>query len=178
MFNSENDMLSNLGLTASAYGTSRKLNFNPWTNIKGRDYAVHAEFGEPGRENTIFADREGNYYVARNGDKAKPALVKNQELLKQILENPNGFTNSDIIDKLTKEPVSKGIKPGQYGYSYGLGYMKEGGETPEELSKFQYGGTLNQSKNEINSRSTSEAKTDVTKAHALDGSDGGLTTAE
>jgi len=179
MFNSENDMLSNLGLVASPYGTTRKLNFNPWTTIRGKDYAVHTEFGEPGRENTIFTDREGNYYVARNGDRAKPVLIKDKELLGQILQNPSKYTNSDIIDKLAKTPKTEEQKRSDemYGISEYNGHnflFEEGGE----LNKFQYGGTLNQSKNEVSSKSTSEAKTDVTKAHALDGSDGGLTTAE
>lgn len=179
MFNTESDMLSNLGLSAATYGQARTLNFNPWTNIRGKEYAVHREFGEPGKENTIFIGKDGNFYVARNIDKSRPVLVKNTELLKQILQNPANYTNSDIIDRLTQTPKPEGQKKSReaYGipeYHGRRSILEEGGE----LNKFQYGGTLNSSKNEVKSRSTSEVKTDVTKAHALDGSDGGLTDAE
>ena len=48
---------------------------------------------------------DGKFYLARkNGDQhLNPKLIKNEELLKQMLENPQNYKNIDL-GRLTKNP--------------------------------------------------------------------------
>jgi CRISPR/Cas system CSM-associated protein Csm5 (group 7 of RAMP superfamily) len=73
--------------------------------------------------------KDGNFYVARkdpSGAHVNPKLVKNKELLKQILENPQNYNNKHIeqLYKETEEQKADRLTT-QYA-GYGGGYVNSG----------------------------------------------------
>lgn len=170
----------------------QQISISNWTPIGNREYATYAEFGEEGRKNTIYVDRDGNFYLARrqpNGSLSKPEQIYNLEFLQELLNNPSAYTNNQIWTNLRKRGGSKQSGSTNYGKvttgshtvdldtlarAYGVRREKSGGELP----KFVTGGGMSKVTTNKNDIKTEEAGADISKAHALDGSDGGLTNIE
>lgn len=119
--------------------------------------------------------KDGNWYLARkSGDvHVKPKLIKNIELLNQILANPQNYKTSDIENLTEGSGVNVSL-------SRAFARRQDGGTIPKikELPKFQYGGAVAKSNTKSEVKSTEGLRTDITSTHKRNGSDGGLTKAE
>jgi hypothetical protein len=102
--------LGNLSRRRFVPDIAQSIDLSDWERIGNREYAVHKKVGTPGRENTIFRDRDGNYYIARRdqkGNLSKPVLVKDSEMLKELLTNPTEERLNIFYDELAKSPAKK-----------------------------------------------------------------------
>lgn len=178
-FDSEDALRSATGLTSAnlPYGLSpREFKTSAIETIGGKKYSLAHELNtKGGQQNAILRGQDGNYYLAAkdpNGVHLKPRLIKNNELLQEILANPEQYDNKEL-EKL--------LKSGERKWSgYGNGYIssnKNGGKI-KELPVFQYGGNLSKSKTTSKEVSSENVRTDVTSTHKWNRSDGGLTNAE
>lgn len=174
-YNNENDMISALGLTAPTGRTySGSITKNPWETIKNNDYAVFKEFGKPEQENTVLIDRNGKYYLGRkdpSGNLIKPTEITNKDFVKNLIADATKYNNISYkeLERLIKAQINADDMRAQMP-----ALKKEGGK----IEKLGFGRALQSTTTTAKSKDISEANTDITKSHALDGSDGGLTKAE
>ena len=99
-----NDLLQNSGLVENAdpFGFSPvEMQINPYSPIKGAEYATYQEFGNDGQKNTVLVGRDGYLYLYK-GEDAKPRRIFDIEKLKNILAT-NMYTNKDL-DLITQRP--------------------------------------------------------------------------
>lgn len=194
-YDSEEALINGAGLTMpTQWWTTSPPEFKQsiWENIGGKQYSLAHELNIQGnQQNIVMQDKDGNFFIARkdaSGNHVSPKLIKNVELLQQILENPQNYNNSDIEKLYAETEDQRGKRQTTqytgYGGGYisgsGWGFRKEGGTIPKikELPKFQYGGAVGKSKTTSKVQSTEGLRTDITSSHKLNGSDGGLTKAE
>lgn len=181
-YDNYNQLLANSGLTENPdiYGFAPKdIIINPYQNIRGKDYAEYQRFGKNGQENTVLVGRDGYLYLDR-GD-AKPKRIYDIEKLKNILAGQS-FENKDL-DAIT-------LTKGEYRWNLASPFrqkrsqminnesIRKNERNNSSLNKFQWGGAIQKVKSSAVSNDPSTKKHDYTKAHALDGSDGKLTSAE
>jgi len=181
-YDNYNQLLANSGLTENPdiYGFAPKdITINPYQNIRGKDYAEYQRFGKDGQENTVLVGRDGYLYLDR-GD-AKPKRIYDIEKLKNILAG-QAFENKDL-DAIT-------LTKGEYRWNLAAPFrqkrsqminnesIRKNERNNSSLNKFQWGGSIQKVKSSAVSNDPSTKKHDYTKAHALDGSDGKLTSAE
>lgn len=201
-YNSEAELISKAGLTVNqdAYGfTPGEIRRDLWETIGNKKYHFAYDLVTIGDQNNVIMQGEdGKFYLARkNGDQhLDPRLIKNEELLKQILENPQNYKNADI-EQLTKNPSRSWFRnnssegtvaiPGDWATTREAtwnGYTvseKQGGSIPAIKplpEKFQYGGNVGKTTTTTKDNSTEGKRTDITATHKTNGSDGGLTNAE
>lgn len=178
-YDNESALMQGTGLTASTQWwtpAQREFSQNVWETIGNKQYSLAHELNTQGdQQNVIMRGKDGNWYLARkSGDvHIEPKLIKNIELLNQILTNPQNYKTSDI-ENLTK---GSSINVSQ---SRALSRRQNGGTIPKikELPKFQYGGAVGKSNTKSEIKSTDGLRTDVTSTHKINGEDGGLTKAE
>jgi len=168
------------------------LPLNAWNN----GFAEHARFktADGTQENTIVRDKNGTWYLQAN-NKVWEIPKENLESVYALLEQGTDFDNKQIKN-LIKTPtdiytVARRLSPlaslhplftlPVAAFNYGA-YKKT--HSSNDVGKYQIGGALTSSSH-INGTTLGkyeEPKTprkhDVTKAHNLDGSNGGLTQAE
>lgn len=165
---------------SDAYGfTPGEIRRDLWETIGNKRYHFAHDlitFGD--QNNVIMQGEDGKFYLARkNGEQhLNPQLIKNEELLKQMLENPQNYKNVDI-EQLTKQPMY--VPEGTNKYEIARGFRRKNGGLIKPLpEKFQYGGNVGKTKTTIKDNSTEGKRTDITATHKTNGSDGGLTDAE
>ena len=165
---------------SDAYGfTPGEIRRDLWETIGNKRYHFAHDlvtFGD--QNNVIMQGEDGKFYLARkNGDQhLNPRLIKNEELLKQMLENPQNYKNVDI-EQLTKQPMY--VPEGANKYEIARGFRRKNGGLIKSLpKKFQYGGNVGKTKTTTKDNSTEGKRTDITATHKTNGSDGGLTDAE
>lgn len=181
-YNSEAELISKAGLTVNqdAYGfTPGEIRRDLWETIGNKKYHFAYDLVTIGDQNNVIMQGEdGKFYLARkNGDQhLDPKLIKNEELLKQILENPQNYKNADI-EQLTKQPMY--IPEGKSEFDVARGFRRKNGGLIKPLpEKFQYGGNVGKTITITKDNSTEGKRTDITGTHKTSGSDGGLTDAE
>lgn len=165
---------------SDAYGfTPGEIRRDLWETIGNKRYHFAHDlvtFGD--QNNVIMQGEDGKFYLARkNGDQhLNPRLIKNEKLLKQMLENPQNYKNVDI-EQLTKQPMY--VPEGTDKYEIARGFRRKNGGLIKSLpEKFQYGGNVGKTKTTTKDNSTEGKRTDITATHKTNGSDGGLTDAE
>lgn len=176
-YDNYNQLLANSGLTENPdiYGFAPKdITINPYQNIRGKDYAEYQRFGKDGQENTVLVGRDGYLYLDR-GD-AKPKRIYDIEKLKNMLAG-QAFENKEL-DAITLRPNAFWtILPFERG-EWNFTQQRINKQEKKNPTKFQWGGAIQKVKSSAVSNDPSTKKHDYTKAHALDGSDGKLTSAE
>lgn len=190
-FNDEASMINAYSLTPLTYGGTSEFSGNNWQPIGKKSYAVHYEFGPVGQRNTILRGKDGNYYISRKnaeGGLERPAKIKNLNLLYDLINNYAKYEKeykdnwNDLRDLLTRTDISELPQEQRITWEQAIVgpngergfWFKEGGS----IEKFQYGGVADTATTTVKSKSAEEGGADFSKAHALDGSDGGLTNAE
>lgn len=162
------------------YGTSwRDLQYNPYQNINGNDFAVYKEFTSGNQTNTIYVDRDGYLYWAKkdqNGKLMTPKRIYDVESMQEILKNPEAYGKNinKWYSKVTTTPDSVW---NPFGRSDNLRFrqIKRAREQEANPQRFQWGGPIQNLSNNVISAKVEDAKTDTSKMHAIDASQGGLT---
>ena len=178
-YDNEAALMQGTGLTAPTQWWTPapgEFNQNLWETIGNKQYSLAHELNTQGdQQNVIMRGKDGNWYLARkSGDvHVKPKLIKNIELLNQILANPQNYKTSDIENLTEGSGVNVSL-------SRAFARRQDGGTIPKikELPKFQYGGAVAKSNTKSEVKSTEGLRTDITSTHKRNGSDGGLTKAE
>lgn len=172
-----------------------------WETIGTKRYAFAYDLNtQDDQSNVIMIGKDGKFYVARkdpSGKHLNPKLIKNEVLLKQMLENPNNYRNKDIQNlyknatSATPASAAAAAKPGapkivvtnegEVTYNGRTISEKNGGVIPKIKPlpvKFQYGGNISKTTTKTEDNSTEGKRTDITSTHKINGADGGLTSAE
>ena len=165
---------------------SGNFNTSTWTQASDKNwYAAHHSFNTIDQENTILRGRDGNYYLARKdkkGNFVKPLLIDNESFIQDIINNPSKYkdlTNSQIERIISKRKTERQAKRDRKaaamiaGYNYGT-YHKDGGK----IETHQFGGNIGGTTTSKSTKDTSKSKADISSAHNIDKSNGGLTDAE
>lgn len=172
-YESEDEMVRkhNLTMRDVTEGIGSTIDKTSW--ITGRDndeYAKYGEFGNSAIKNSIFVDRNGTFYLDLGNKRYKKIddigasgddLIN---LIDNIIYKFDTVNFRDInkdIGLLTKRGV---------GYRTWNNLFNTG-----NVERHQFGGFFDTKKEVIDS---SKARHDIMNAHALDGSDGGLTSNE
>ena len=192
-YSTEDAMIAAQGLLRpkGLYNTTQAVTFqnNPWrylddTKKSGPQYALHANLLTGGDQNNIvLVDKNGKKHLARkSGDTwVSPKKIVNEELLQKIIADPGKFTNNDL-EKLYKiippnewkDATKQNLAIKDGGNYAGMASKKIGGK----IIKRQYGGAVLNATTLSDEQDFKDKNVDITKDHYLDGSDGGLTSAE
>ena len=181
-YDSESELIAKAGLSVNQdkYGfTPGEIRRDLWETIGNKKYHFAYDLVTIGDQNNVIMQGEdGKFYLARkSGDQhLDPKLIKNEELLRKILENPQNYQNTDI-EQLTKQPMY--VPEGKNKYEVARGFRRKNGGLIKPLpEKFQYGGNVGKTTTITKDNSTEGKRTDITATHKTNGSDGGLTNAE
>lgn len=197
LFDSEKDMLDAIMGTPKTgqWSYDTYWDWHPWLNINGKNYAKILQFGEGDYANTIILGQDGNYYLAKkSGDSfINPELFPNQNTPKDIIANPDKYKTykyNELLNINYKPTVNyntagrsildaahrqNSLKDNNWLNSLvmaGITSKKQGGVIP----KYQTGGVADSHEAIFNNITLdSSTATNISRDHALDGSDGGPT---
>lgn len=151
--------LTNAGFTYNQdlYSEPDTFTQNPWND---RGLAVYGTFttSDGNQENSVVVDRNGAYYIYR-GENIRPIKVSPDkvQILQEVLSGKRDLSNAGIED---------------------LGKLGTPSDT-QVIFRRQYGGSINRGKaSTVTSIKTEDTKHDITTAHKMNGTNGGLTSAE
>ena len=168
-----------LSTNKSIYSTGRNIQYNPYQNINGSDYAEYRKFKTGNQENTLFIDRDGYLYWARrdqNGQLMAPKRVYDINRMKEILANPDGITDiNKEYSKITLAPTGAFFGTNIPAWSFRFKQWQKNREQSNNPESFQWGGSIQRVKNNVANSYVNDAVTDVSNMHAIDSSQGGLT---
>ena len=192
-YNDLDALTSGAGLTINSdiYGSPvRNLDYHPYDSINGNDFAVYKQFTSGNQTNTIYVGKDGYLYWAKrdqNGKLMNPKKIYDANTMQDILSNPDKYAK-DInkwYSKVTMEPISTGeyfnpIHSWPWIFSHLDNYIRPNqnginARQQNNLPRYQWGGPIQGVKNNIISPKITDAITDVSGSHAIDGSQGGLT---
>ncbi len=182
-FDSREALANATGWKVAGYATSgQALNPSAWQWRGDQELGVKRTFRNNGQDVTIASDREGNTWIYW-GDNHAPVKVapENMELLKRYMNGEKATTSQlEALSKVKSRGISyqETENPHISNVHTKLGKRANGGKIDwNKLSKLQYGGIVLAPTTRTKTFET-DAKKDVIKDHKLNGSDGGLSTAE
>ena len=191
-FNEKGEIIANPGPEVRTPGTyTNNLSFS---NVDTSGSAingmfVHGTYTNPngGGQITLMRDASGGYHVYRegaNGKSMKPINIDPSRISELMEMIKTGWKWSDIEGMKRASSGNRTAVSGSNGRSassgttLSYGYRKNGGTIDwNKLQKLQWGGYVNNTAAPASTIDNTK-ESDITKAHAVDGTDGGLTSAE
>ena len=183
-FDSREALANSTGWKVAGFAASgQALDPSAWQWRGDQELGVKRTFRNNGQDVTIASDREGNTWIYW-GDNVAPVKVapENMELLKRYMNGEKATTHQlqDLANAKSSNISYQSAQndPRISNVHSKLGKHVNGGKIDwNKLSKLQYGGIVLAPTTRTKTFET-DAKKDVIKDHKLNGTDGGLSTAE